>query len=631
MKRKYPIGAEVQPDGGVHFRVWAPRSARVAVEFYSSEGAVTSYFEMETEPGGYFSLLQRNAVSGDRYKYRLQQGSYPDPASRFQPEGPHGPSQVIPSDRFAWSDGDWRGRPARELVLYELHLGTFTPQGTWRGAGEQLAELKRLGITAVEVMPIAEFPGEFGWGYDGVDLFAPCHLYGTPDDARAFVNRAHELGIMVILDVVYNHLGPDGNFVGQFSPDYFSSKHQCEWGQAMNFDGTNAGPVREFFLTNARYWIEEFHFDGLRLDATQQIFDDSKPHLIAEIARVAREAGGARTLFLVAENESQQARIVRAPEQGGYGLDAIWNDDFHHSATVAASGRAEAYYSDYGGKAQEFISALKHGFLFQGQWCHWQKQRRGRPAFDLGAANFVIFLQNHDQVANSLRGLRLHQVASPGQVRALTALTLLAPCLPMLFQGQEFGASAPFLYFADHPPELRPLVKAGRGKFLGQFRSIALEESQPVLAEPHDGAAFRRCKLDFSERGRNAALYQLHIDLLQRRRDDETISRAAGFDGAVFTDKAFVLRYFSATGADRLLLVNLGSDLALRPAPEPLLAPVEGRGWAMAWSSESPAYGGGGTPAIETTAGWLLPGRAAILLQAADENEIPDAKLSEKN
>lgn len=631
MKRNYPIGAELQPGGGVHFRVWAPHSPTAAVEFYSRDGDVVSALNLNPEEGGYFSLLHPTARDGDLYKYRLAQGSYADPASRFQPRGPHHASQVIASDRFAWSDQAWRGRPAHELVLYELHLGTFTPEGTWRAAMEQLAELKRIGITAIEILPIAEFPGEFGWGYDGVNLFAPCHLYGSPDDVRAFVNRAHELAIMVVLDVVYNHLGPDGNFVGQFSRDYFSAKHQCEWGQAMNFDGTNAGPVREFFLTNARYWIEEFHFDGLRLDATQQIFDDTTPHIIAEIARVAREAAGDRTLFLVAENESQEGRIVRPPAKGGYGVDAIWNDDFHHSALVAASGRAEAYYSDYRGKPQEFISALKYGFLYQGQWYRWQKQRRGRPAFDLAAKNFVVFLQNHDQVANSLRGARLHQVASPGQFRALTALTLLSPCLPMLFQGQEFGASAPFLYFADHTTELRKLVAEGRGKFLDQFRSIALDESRRVLTEPHDPATFQRCKLDFTERTTHAAIYQMHADLLALRRDDETILHTDRFDGAVLGDQAFALRYFSETGGDRLLLVNLGADLFLSSSPEPLLAPAEGGGWSISWSSEAPKYGGSGTPPVETTAGWMVPGHAAILLRTGADPKLPDAKLTEKN
>ena len=631
MKRKFPIGAEVSTTG-VHFRVWAPRSRSVAVEFFSPDGEhLTSTTPLQSEDNGYFSGEVSTAHTGDLYKFRLDQGPFPDPASRFQPKGPHGPSQIVDPQTFTWTDQTWRGRPVAELVISEIHVGTFTREGTWRSAMEQLPELARAGITALEIMPIADFPGRFGWGYDGVDIFAPCHLYGSPDDVRAFVNRAHELGLIVILDVVYNHLGPDGNYVGQFSPDYFSAKHGCEWGQAINFDDDHAGPVREFFITNACVWIDEFHFDGLRFDATQQIFDDSNNHILFEIARSVREIAGARQLYLVAENENQNGRLVRPTESGGYGLDAIWNDDFHHTAMVAATGHTEAYYNDYRGKAQEFVSALKHGFLYQGQWYRWQRQRRGRPAFDLLPKNFVVFLQNHDQIANTLRGLRLHQVASPGHFRALTALMLLAPCTPMLFQGQEFAASQPFHFFADHGGELQKLVSEGRGKFMQQFRTIATAESQAILPAPHDEATFRRCQLDFSERARNADTYRLHIDLLKLRREDPVIRARAGFDGAVLSEDAFVLRYFSATNDDRILLVNLGTDLALTVSPEPLLAPPEGRGWHVLWSSESPAYGGGGTPDIETTAGWLIPGRAAVLLQPHENARLPDAKLSEKD
>jgi maltooligosyltrehalose trehalohydrolase len=631
MKRKFPIGAEIQQTGGVHFRVWAPRSSTAAIDFYAAEGKSNASFVLERESDGYFSGLVTQAQEGDRYKIRLDQGPFPDPASRFQPEGPHGPSQVVNFQNFPWTDQAWRGLEQQELVIYEMHIGTFTREGTWRAAMAELAELKRIGITMIEVMPIGDFPGSFGWGYDGVDLFAPSRLYGSPDDLRAFVNHAHELELMVILDVVYNHLGPEGNYVGQFSADYFSTKHQCEWGQAINFDGKDSGPVREFFLTNVRYWIEEFHFDGLRLDATQQIFDDSKTHILSEIVEAARAAAGPRSIFIVAENEPQDSRLIRSAQDGGHGLNALWNDDYHHSATVAGSGRAEAYYSDYRGTAQEFVSVLKHGFLYQGQWCRWQKNRRGRPAVGVSPENFVIFLQNHDQVANSLRGLRLHQIASAGHLRSLTALTLLAPCIPMFFQGQEFAASAPFLYFADHPDELRTRVSEGRRGFLRQFPSIACEESQAVLATPHDPETFRRCKLDFSERTKNEAVYRLHLDLLRVRREDRTLRKAIHFDGAVLGERAFVLRYFSATGDDRLLIVNLGTDFFYSPSPEPLLAPTVQHGWSIVWSSESPAYGGGGTPALETTAGWRLPGHSAVLLQPGENEKPPDAKFAEKD
>ena len=629
--RRLPVGAELQPDGSVHFRVWAPGTKALAVELFNQAWETPKVFPLVQEDGGYYSGSVSEAKAGDRYKLRVDKGSFPDPVSRFQPEGPHGPSVIVDPTRFQWTDAAWRGLPTKELVIYELHLGTFTPEGTWSAAMAQLPELRKLGITMVEVMPIADFPGEYGWGYDGVDIFAPCHLYGSPEDARAFVNRAHEIGMMVILDVVYNHLGPDGNYLHAYSSDYFTREHHCEWGDAINFDAHNSAGVREFFCTNARYWIEEFHFDGLRLDATQQIYDDSSFHILAEISKTARAAGGDRHIYLVGENETQIARLVRPYEKGGYALDALWNDDFHHSAIVAATGRIEAYYSDYRGTPQEFVSALKRGFLYQGQWYHWQKTRRGHPAFDLKPHNFVIFLQNHDQVANSLRGLRLHQMTSPGTYKALTAMMLLAPSTPMLFQGQEFASSSPFLYFADHNPELRKLVHEGRTKFLWQFRTIAAEESREFLAEPGRRDVFERCKLDFADREKHSAIYQLHADLLKLRREDPAIIDPGEVDGAVLGQHAFVLRYFAAGGGDRLLLVNLGPDLLLNPGPEPLLAPIEGHGWRILWSSESPHYGGCGTPPLETTQSWIVPGFAAVVLEPNEDTRLPSTRLSEKD
>ncbi|HVU35726.1 MAG TPA: malto-oligosyltrehalose trehalohydrolase [Opitutaceae bacterium] len=628
--RTYPIGAELGPAGGASFRVWAPAAAQVTVELLDDNGQPAESVALAAEPDGYFSGFTLHARAGTLYRYRLPKGAYPDPASRRQPQGPHGPSEIV-DPAFPWTDQQWQGRPRDELVIYELHLGTYTPEGTWRAATGQLDELARLGITAVEIMPVAEFPGAFGWGYDGVDLFAPYHRYGTPAEARAFVNRAHELGVMVILDVVYNHLGPDGCYLQEFSPDYFTTRYTCEWGQPLNFDGDRAGPVREFFVTNARYWIEEFHFDGLRLDATQQIYDASPDHILAEIADAVHAAAPHRRTFVVGENEPQLARLVRPRAQGGYGLDGLWNDDFHHAAIVASTGKSEAYYSDYRGTPQELISACKYGFLFQGQWYRWQRQRRGAPAFDVPAAAFVTFLQNHDQVANSLRGARLHQLTSPGGFRAVTALLLLAPTIPLLFQGQEFAATAPFLYFADHNAELTPRVGEGRRNFLRQFRTIAADDAADTPPPPGDPATFRRCRLDLDERARHAPAYRLHEDLLRLRRTDHTIRHAARIDGAVLETNAFVLRFFGADGDDRLLVVNLGPDLRLGAASEPLLAPPAEHGWTIAWSSESPAYGGGGTPPLETTTGWIIGGPAAYLLQPTSDREIPDAKISEKD
>jgi maltooligosyltrehalose trehalohydrolase len=608
------VGAEVQPQGGVHFRVWAPRRRRVAVALEGHADA-----PLQAEDSGYFAGLLPAARAGSLYRFRLDGGEqlYPDPASRFQPDGPHGPSQVIDPAAFRWTDGGWRG-PSREgQVVYELHLGTFTPQGTWEAAARELPELAEIGVTMIEVMPVADFPGRFGWGYDGVDLFAPCRLYGTPDDMRRFVERAHALGLAVILDVVYNHFGPDGNYVREFAEHYFTDRHTTEWGEPINYDDADSGPVREFFVANAGYWIDEFHLDGLRLDATQNIYDDSADHILAAIGRRVREAGRGRATFVVAENEPQHVRLVRPADQGGYGLDALWNDDFHHTALVALTGHDDAYYTDYLGTPQEFISSLKWGYLFQGQRYRWQKKkRRGTPALDQPPVAFVNFIENHDQVSNSARGLRAHQLTSPGRHRAMTALLLLAPQTPMLFQGQEFAASSPFLFFADHQKDLAEAVRRGRAEFLSQFRTIADPAMRACLADPHDPKTFERCKLDLSERHTHAAAYALHRDLLKLRRTDPVFGRPRprGLDGAVLGTHAFVLRYFADDGDDRLLLVNFGRDLDLDPAPEPLLAPPEGKAWAVLWSSEDPRYGGCGTAPPETEEGWRIPGEAALVL-----------------
>ena len=507
-----------------------------------------------------------------------------------------------------------------------MHIGTFTPEGTWASAMRELPELAALGITVLEVMPVAEFPGRFGWGYDGVDFFAPTRLYGEPDDFRRFVDRAHALGMGVILDVVYNHVGPDGNYLKQFSEAYFTDRYSTDWGEAINFDGANAGPVREFFLANAGYWIAEFHLDGLRLDATQNIYDQSSEHILAALTRRVRQMAGGRSTIIVAENEPQHVQLVQPQEQGGYGIDALWNDDFHHSAMVALTGQNEAYYSDYLGKPQEFISAVKWGYLYQGQWYTWQKQRRGTPGLGLQPATFVTFLQNHDQVANSARGQRCHVFTSPGCYKALTAVMLLGPGTPMLWQGQEFAASSPFFFFADHQQELAKLVSQGRVEFLSQFQGIATPEMQAYLPDPADPETFERSKLDFSEREQHAEMYQLHRDLLQLRREDAVFraQRRGGVDGAVLGPEAFVLRFFGENGQDRLLLVNLGLALALSPVPEPLLAPPEGMQWETGWSSEDPQYGGGGTPPLETEEHWQIPGQAAVVLTPHERENAPE-------
>lgn len=573
---------------------------------------------LEKESVGYFSGFADGMKPGARYKFRLDSGdSFPDPASRFQPEGPHFASEIVDPSSFQWTDSKWRGAAIEGQVIYEMHIGTFTKEGTWSSAERELPHLAEAGITVLEVMPVAEFPGRFGWGYDGVHLFAPSHLYGSPDDFRKFVDTAHSLGMGVILDVVYNHFGPDGNYLPEFSACYFSDTKQTDWGAAVNFDGHDCSPVREFCIANAGYWIEEFHLDGLRLDATQDIHDRSEDHVIAAIGRAVREKAKPRNAIVVGENEPQQVQLIESQDQGGFALDALWNDDFHHSAMVALTGRNEAYYTDYLGKPQEFISSVKYGYLYQGQRYSWQKKRRGTPGYHLNPASKIIFIQNHDQVANSAYGLRCSALTDPGRLRAMTALLLLVPSTPMLFQGQEFASSAPFLYFADHEPKLAEMVRNGRTEFLAQFRSLATQEMKGLFADPADPATFERSKLDHAERETHAGTYALHRDLLRLRREEPLFrtQQKGAVDGAVLAEEAFLLRFFSDQGDDRLLLVNFGVDLHLNPAPEPLLAPPRDRQWAILWSSEDPTYGGTGTPPLDSEDNWRIPGHAAVALK----------------
>ena len=625
-KRHYPIGAEVMGENQTHFRVWAPKARELDVVVEHGRNSKRTFYALSPEQDGYYSGAL-DVGGGTRYLFRVNGGEnfYPDPASRFQPEGPHGPSYIIDATQFQWTDSQWPGPGATGLkgqIIYEMHIGTFTKEGTWRAATEQLAELARIGITMVEMMPIADFPGKFGWGYDGVNLFAPSHLYGTPDDLRSFIDRAHSLGVAVILDVVYNHFGPDGNYLGIFSGDYLIREKENEWGDAINFDGANSGPVREFFITNGRYWIEEFHFDGFRFDATHAIRDRSSEYIIGAVGRAAREAAGSRSIILVAENDLQEAKMARPRSEGGDDLDGLWNDDFHHSAVVALTGRNEAYFTDYLGAPQEFITAAKYGFLYQGQARSWRKALRGTSTFDIAPEVFVCFIENHDQIANTGPGQRLRFKTSPSRYRAMSGLLLLGPWTPLLFQGQEFGASGPFLFFADAgDSSVRDGTRRGRAKWLAPFLSLTEEETLRSLPALDDPKSFSRCKLDFSEREKNCGLYNLHIDLLRLRQDDSRfrLQESDGIDGAVLGPASFVLRYFSKENDDRLLLVNFGESQVLHPASEPLLAPPTGCKWERLWTSDSLRYGGADAVAIANEEQWFLPAESTVALGPVDD------------
>jgi len=619
-KRRYPIGAELVDENQTHFRVWAPKAREIDVALEDGAGAKPTFCSLTAESSGYFSGIAE-AGPGTRYRFRVDRADhvYPDPASRFQPDGPHGPSCIINPKEFRWTDSDWSGLKLKGQVFYEMHIGTFTKEGTWRAAAEQLPELARIGITVVEMMPVAEFPGRFGWGYDGVDLFAPSHLYGTPGDLRAFIDRSHSLGLGVILDVVYNHFGPDGNYLGVFSDDYLQRGKGHEWGDVVNFDGPNSASVREFFITNCRYWIDEFHFDGFRFDATHAIHDKSEEYVIRAVGRAAREAAGSRSIILVAENDLQESKVTRPQNEGGDGLDGMWNDDFHHSAIVALTGQNVGYFSDYSGKPQEFISAAKYGFLYQGQALSWRKALRGTPTPGIPAEAFVCFIENHDQIANTGSGDRPRFQTSPGRYRALTALLLLGPWTPLLFQGQEFGASSPCLFFAEvGDATVRDAIRKGRAELLAPFLSFTEEATLKRLPAPDDPQTFSRCKLDFSEREKNRGLYDLHIDLLKLRRVDSRfrLQSSVGIDGAVLGPASFVLRYFSERNDDRLLLINLAERQVLHPASEPLLASPPGCRWETFWTSDSQRYGGAGKVATVTVEQWSLPAESAVALKS---------------
>jgi maltooligosyltrehalose trehalohydrolase len=625
MPRRFPIGAEYHSSGLTDFRVWAPRASGVELVVGGSLevgpaaglGPEAQLQTMRPEPDGYWTA-GCFCPPGAHYRYRIDgAGLYPDPASRFQPFGPHGPSEIVDALAYPWRDAGWPGLNLEGQVLYELHVGTFTTQGDFRAAMEDLPRIRSLGVTCIELMPIADFPGDFGWGYDGVNLFAPSRLYGRPDDLRSLIDWAHGLGLGVILDVVYNHFGVEGHYLHAFSDLYETDRYASEWGVPINFDGPGSGPVREFVITNALYWLDEFHFDGFRLDATHAIYDASGEHILSELSRSVRQAVD-KHILLIAENELQPAGTLDPPP-GGWGMDALWNDDFHHSCHVALSGHSPAYSSGYRGTPQELLSAAKWSYLYQGQHYRWHRKRRGTPTRGFPPRRFVHYLDNHDQVANSLWVERSHRLGSAGRLRALTAFLLLLPQTPLLFQGQEFASSTPFLFFADHAPALAAEVRRGRRELLAQFPTLAGAGVTPLLPDPADPATFERCKLEGGATRSSGPIWRLHADLLALRKSDATFSSQGreGLDGAVLGSNAFVVRFFSTAGADRLLLVNLGSDLVADPVAEPLLAPPAGAQWTVLWSSEAAEYGGEGTAWPGEEDQWFLPGQATLVLRPA--------------
>jgi maltooligosyltrehalose trehalohydrolase len=459
------------------------------------------------------------AAAGDRYAYLVDDGTpIPDPVSRFLPEGVHGPSEIIDPAAFHWNDEGWRGLALRDHVIYELHAGTFTPQGTFDGAIARLDYLKQLGITVVEVMPVAAFPGTRNWGYDGVSPYAVQASYGDPNGLRRFVDAAHRRGLAVILDVVYNHLGPEGNYLRKFGP-YFTAHHKTPWGEAVNYDSAGCEHVRRYVVENALYWIREYHLDGLRLDAVQTIKDDSPKHILAEIQErvqaLARELG--RTVNVIAETDENDSRYTRAVADGGYGLDAVWSDDFHHAVHAYFTSEREGYYAGFGDPGQ-IARALREGYVFQGEHYPFWNAPRGTNAKDVPLPANVISLQNHDQVGNRAKGERLSMLIPRGAQKLAAALLLLAPHTPLLFMGEEYGETAPFQFFADfQDPELRKAVSEGRRS---EFKDFDFSE----VPDPEDLATFERSKLTWTSVPENLAMLEWYRRLLQLRKQYVTDS-----------------------------------------------------------------------------------------------------------
>jgi maltooligosyltrehalose trehalohydrolase len=517
MKRAHgmPFGAELIDAGRARFRLWAPSAAKVELVLASRGKPV--YIPMRALERGWHEATAP-AEASTRYRYRIDGAlEVPDPASRCNPEDVHGPSMVVDPRAFEWTDGEWRGRPWEETVLYELHVGAFTPEGTFAAAAARLDYLAGLGITAVELMPLADFPGGRNWGYDGVLPFAPDSAYGTPEDLKRLVAAAHERGLMVFLDVVYNHFGPEGNYLHAYARPFFTERHQTPWGAALDFDGEHAQVVRDFFIHNALYWLEEFHIDGLRFDAVHAIADDSTPDILTELAARVREGPGrGRHVHLVLENDDNEARYLDGTGRSRDRYNAQWNDDVHHAFHLLLTGETDGYYSDYArDPARHLGRALAEGYAYQGEGSPYRGgAARGETSIELPPTAFVSFLQNHDQVGNRAFGERLARLAAEQPLRAAVTAWLLAPAPPLLFMGEEFGAITPFLFFCDFGPELAAAVTEGRRREFARFARFASAGAQAAIPDPNAPETFEHSKLDWSCTG--AAAHARWLDCYRR-------------------------------------------------------------------------------------------------------------------
>ena len=572
------VGASLH-DGGVTFRVWAPRCRSIDVVI---EGRRP--LPLAARPDSIFEIPVPGVTAGARYQYRLDGVRYrPDPVSRWQPEGVHGPSVIVDPREFVWTDQAFRGHPLADLVFYELHVGTFTTAGTFEAIIPRLGALAELGVTAVELMPVAEFPGSRNWGYDGVHLYAPQSTYGGPRGLRRLVDACHRAGLSVILDVVYNHLGPEGNYLAEYGP-YFTDRYRTPWGGAVNFDGPDAGGVRRHFVENACMWVREFHIDGVRLDAIHAIYDTSPVHILTEMAEAARKLAGeiGRPFHVIAESHDNDRRLVLPPEQGGVGLDGVWSDDFHHAVHVRLTGETGGYYADFGDPLL-LPRAIADGFAFQGQPSQYFGHARGTPSADLGGEHFVAALQNHDQVGNRAQGDRLGTIVSFEAVKMAAALLFTAPALPLLFMGEEYGETAPFQFFTSFIDRgLAESVRQGRSR---EFSRFAWQGAVPDPGEP---STFVRSRLNHSlaQAPRHRELLDYYRRWIALRRNHRALGphakdrTEAAIDGDVLT-----IRRAGVRGGRVMLVANLSAER--RPAPD--LA-----GWRVLMDSADPRWAGNG-------------------------------------
>ena len=570
MKRvhRMPFGAEVTGGAGVRFRLWAPTARSVDLCLEKAPAPVA----MAEAGDGWFEHLAGDARAGARYRYRIDGDlDVPDPASRSNPLDVHGPSEVIDPAHYAWRDAGWRGRPWHEAVLYELHVGAFTPEGTFAATAARLPYLRDLGVTAVELMPVADFPGRRNWGYDGVLPFAPDSAYGTPDDLKRLVDAAHALGLMVFLDVVYNHFGPDGNYLHAYARDFFTERHHTPWGAAINYDGAGSRVVRDFFIHNALYWLEEFHIDGLRLDAVHAIIDESSPDILCELADAVRAGPGReRAVHLVLENDDNRARYLGRANGNPRWYDAQWNDDVHHALHVLLTGERDGYYADYADEpAKRLGRGLAEGFVYQGDFSAFRGRNRGEDSRGLPATAFVAFLQNHDQVGNRALGERLTALASPQAQRAGLALLVLAPWIPLLFMGEEFGCEQPFPFFCDFSGDLARAVRDGRRNEFAAFAQFADPSARARIPDPNAESTFAAARIDWAraDTGGQAALRGWVAELLRVRaaRIMPLLSGLAPGGGRydALGEAAVAARWATHDGAVLVIAANLG-DVPVR-------------------------------------------------------------------